>query len=67
MTLGVEPRVEETERGLAGGEACVVDEGDDTGSKRAGGTGAGDSGQGVVPVEGEVETLGGDVGVATAV
>ena len=55
--LGVDPRVQEAERGLAFGEAGIVDEGDDAGHQWAGGAGTGNPGQGVVPEEGEVEAL----------
>lgn len=66
MRRGVDPRVEPSERGLAGRDAGVVDERDDTGCQRRRGAGAGDRGEGVVPEEGKVETLGGDIGVSTA-
>lgn len=48
------------------GDESVVDECEDGGCEWAGGGGARDCGEGLVPEEGKVETLGCDVGVAAA-
>jgi hypothetical protein len=64
--LGVDPRVQEAQRGLTGADAGVVDERDDTGGQRRRRAGAGDRAQRVVPEESEVETLCRDIGVSAA-
>jgi hypothetical protein len=64
---GVQPGIEESQRGLAGGDQGVVHEGDDGAGGGRRGTGAVEPEVGAVPGGHEVEALGGDVWVTAAV
>lgn len=62
----IQPWVQETQDWLALGEECIVHQADDSGERGAGGRGATDGADGVVPDESVVVALCGDVGVGAA-
>jgi hypothetical protein len=66
VTLLVEPWVHEAQGGLACGDECVVDKSENRCHQRRRSRCAGDDGISGVVEELEVETLGGNIGVATA-